>query len=41
MCWMTKNGVVEGKGDEILDPQGKAKRAEAAAMIQRYCEAER
>lgn len=27
---------LEGKGDGILDPKGKATRAEVAAMLMRY-----
>ena len=38
MCWMTMNGVVNGKGGGVLDPQGMATRAEAAAMLQRFSE---
>lgn len=41
LCWTTMNKIIEGRGDKVLDPQGKATRAEAAAMIQRYCETER
>ena len=38
MCWMSMNGIVNGKPGKILDPKGTATRAEAAAMLQRYCE---
>ena len=38
LCWCNMNGIVEGKGDNILDPQGHATRAEAATMIMRYLE---
>lgn len=38
MCWMTMHGIVNGKGDKILDPKGNATRAEVAAMLMRYCE---
>lgn len=34
--WMVGSGLCEGKGDGVLDPQGDATRAEAAAMLQRY-----
>ncbi len=36
MCWMTMNHVIEGKGNKVLDPQGKATRAEVATAIARY-----
>ena len=36
MSWCTANGIIEGKGDGILDPKGKATRAEAAAMLMRF-----
>ena len=36
--WAVENGTLTGKGDQVLDPQGKATRAEAAAMLQRFCE---
>lgn len=36
MCWCSMNGIVEGKGSGILDPKGKATRAEVAAMLMRY-----
>ena len=38
MCWMSMNGIVNGKPGKVLDPKGTATRAEAAAMLQRYCE---
>ncbi|MDO4552081.1 MAG: S-layer homology domain-containing protein [Bacillota bacterium] len=38
MCWMTMNGIIQGRDDETLDPQGQATRAEFAAMLQRFCE---
>ena len=37
MCWMNMNGIVNGKPGKVLDPKGNASRAEAAAMLQRYC----
>ena len=40
MCWMNMNGIVNGKPGKILDPKGTATRAEAAAMLNRYCEKE-
>lgn len=36
--WMVGSGLCEGKGDGVLDPQGYATRAEAAAVLQRYLE---
>ena len=36
LCWAVEKGIVSGKGGGILDPTGKATRAEAAAMLQRY-----
>ena len=37
MCWCVMNGIVGGKGNGILDPNGPATRAQAAAMLMRYC----
>lgn len=36
MGWCTTNGIIEGKGNGILDPKGKATRAEVAAMLMRF-----
>lgn len=36
MGWGTMNGIIEGKGNNILDPKGKATRAEAASMLMRF-----
>lgn len=36
--WAVENGIINGKGNGILDPQGKATRAEVAAMLMRYLE---
>ncbi|MBQ7975492.1 MAG: S-layer homology domain-containing protein, partial [Clostridia bacterium] len=38
MCWCTMNNIVNGKPGKLLDPLGYATRAEAAAMLHRYCE---
>lgn len=38
MVWCSANGIVNGKPGKILDPKGTGTRAEAAAMINRYCE---
>jgi DNA invertase Pin-like site-specific DNA recombinase len=40
--WCSMKGIVNGKtenGSKVFDPQGKATRAEAASMVQRFCEA--
>ena len=37
ISWAVYSGVMSGKGNR-LDPQGKAIRAEAAAMIKNFCE---
>lgn len=34
--WAVEQGILTGKGNAILDPQGKATRAETAAMLQRF-----
>ncbi len=36
--WAVEQGIVSGRGNGILDPTGKATRAEVAAMLMRYCE---
>lgn len=38
MHWYAMKGILNGKGANNLDPQGALTRAEAAAMIQRYCQ---
>ena len=38
MFWCIQEGLINGKGDGTLDPQGRATRAEAAAILQRFCE---
>ena len=37
MQWAVGTGVISGNGNGTLDPKGNANRAEAAAMIQKYC----
>ena len=37
--WCSMKGIVTGRNGGIFDPQGSATRAEAAVMIQRFCEA--
>lgn len=34
--WAVEQGIIQGKDGTILDPTGKATRAEAAAMLMRY-----
>lgn len=36
LCWATEQGIVNGKGDGILDPLGTATRAEVAQMLMNY-----
>jgi hypothetical protein len=36
MQWAHENGIVQGKGDGILDPKGWATRAEVAEMLMRH-----
>lgn len=36
MLWANENGIVNGKGNGILDPKGKATRAETAQMLMNY-----
>ncbi len=38
LCWAVEHGIMQGKGNGILDPQGKATRAEVATMLMRYFE---
>lgn len=38
ICWTTMDGIINGVGDGRLDPKGSATRAQAAAMIMRFCE---
>lgn len=37
--WAVKQGIITGRGGGILDPQGRATRAEVAAMLMRYLQA--
>ena len=37
LCWAVETGILSGKGNGILDPQGKATRAEVASVLMRYC----
>lgn len=36
VCWAVDQGILNGKGNGILDPAGKATRAEAAQMLKNY-----
>ena len=36
--WATENGIINGKGDGVLDPGGKATRAETAQMLKNFLE---
>ncbi len=36
LCWATENGIINGKGDGILDPRGQATRAQVAQMLMNY-----
>jgi len=38
LCWMTMNGIMEGRGERILDPTGNATRCEAAVVLMRFSE---
>lgn len=36
VCWANENGIMRGRGDRLLDPKGRASRAEAAQMLMKY-----
>ena len=38
VAWAVGYGLIEGKGNNMLAPQGEATRAEFAAMLQRFCQ---
>ena len=38
VSWAVGAGLISGKGDGVLDPQGGATRAEAAVILQRFLE---
>ena len=38
MQWAVGNGLIKGKSENLLDPQGTATRAEIAAMLHRFVE---
>ena len=37
MDWAVNAGLLNGTGAAMLDPKGTATRAQAAAMLQRFC----
>ena len=39
LSWAVQNGILNGKGGGILDPQGPATRAESAQMLKNFLEA--
>lgn len=41
VAWTVSIGIMEGKGNGILDPKGRATRAEVAAMLMRCLEQEK
>lgn len=36
LAWTVEQGIIKGMGDGTVDPQGQAKRAQVATMLQRY-----
>ena len=38
MSWTVGQGIMDGYGDGLLGSQGQATRAQAAAILQRFCE---
>ena len=38
MCWAVEKGIIKGKGNGVLDPQGFATRAESAQVLKNYLE---
>lgn len=38
LSWVNAEGLISGKGGGILDPLGKATRAEVSAILHRFCE---
>lgn len=38
VSWANATGVMSGTGNNMLNPQGKATRAQAASILHRFCE---
>ena len=38
VAWAVNTGLISGKGNGVLDPQGSATRAQVATILMRYCE---
>lgn len=38
VCWMITDGILNSVGENRLNPQGEATRAEVAAVLMRFCE---
>jgi hypothetical protein len=38
MKWAVGRGIIRGNDKNMLEPQGKATRAQVAAILRRYCE---
>jgi hypothetical protein len=38
MSWAVATGLVNGVGDDILDPNGLATRAQVATILMRFCD---
>ena len=36
LAWAVQNGMMQGRGNNVLDPQANITRAEAAAILERY-----
>ncbi len=41
LCWAVETGILSGKVNGVLDPRGKATRAEVASVLERYCKSRR
>lgn len=37
LLWAVENGIISGKANNILDPQGETTRSEVATMLMRFC----
>ena len=38
LAWANENGIINGKGNNILDPKGNATRAQVAQMLKNFIE---